>query len=114
MGFGEKARLYGGLTLSPPRHNRRDQRRRHEDHRESSRSERESQQPYDVPDTETKDMNRSLMVLIFGMVAALASTALRSDKVAEARVAVEEIQAILKQNNEEFLSDIFRKILKFE
>jgi hypothetical protein len=69
---------------------------------------------YDVPDTETKDMNRSIMVLIFGMVAALASTALRSDKVAEARVAVEEIQAILKQNNEEFLSDIFRKILKFE
>lgn len=69
---------------------------------------------YGVPDAAPTDMNRSLMMLVSGMVTALAATALRSDKAAEARVEVEEIHAILKQNNEEFLSDVFEKVLKFE
>ena len=61
-----------------------------------------------------QDMNRSLMVLISGMVSALACVALRSDQADQARVAITEIRDVLATNDEPFLADVFDKILRFE
>lgn len=67
-----------------------------------------------IVEPEKPDMNRSLLMLVSGMVAALASTALRSEKAAEARVAVTEIRDALAANGEEFTASLFDTILRSE
>ena len=71
-------------------------------------------EPAKDPEPAEKDMNRSLLTLIMGMIVALASTGMRSDLAPEARRAVEEIHAILLANNEEHFASIFEIIKKCE
>lgn len=66
------------------------------------------------PEQPYVDMPRAIMVLISGMVAALAETGLTSNKADEARVAVEEIHNVFAKNGETFLANIFEMLLKHE
>ena len=68
----------------------------------------------DEPEKPSADMNRALMVLVSGMVAASAAVSLRSDKADEARIAIKEIHDIFAQSDEAFLAGVFERIMKFE
>jgi hypothetical protein len=69
---------------------------------------------YNEPETAEPDMNRSLFTLLIGMIIALASTGMRSNLAPEAKRAVEEIQAVLTANKEDYFASIFEIVKKFE
>jgi hypothetical protein len=62
-----------------------------------------------APSAETVD--RGYMMLIMGMVSALALTGLRSDRDGEARRAIEEMQRVFEARDEVFLATLFSNIL---